>query len=250
VRAIAACPVPTISAVGHEVDVTLTDLVADLRAATPTMAGEMAVPVWSDLYDRLTGIERRLGRELGHALRGARQRLAELGERGERRVEGALAARHRALVDVRRRLAAAHPRARLLGDRRAVDAAAARLARAGALALDRRRRALDGLGRRLAAASPASSLERRRAGIAALDARAARALHRGLDERRRRFAAGIARLDALSPLAVLERGYAIATRGGHVVGDAGALAVGDELTIRLARGEVDARVERTRSGRG
>jgi len=78
VRAVAACRVPTISAVGHEVDISLTDLVADHRAATPTMAGEMAVPVWSDLYEQLAVIERRMARELDHAVRGARHELAGL----------------------------------------------------------------------------------------------------------------------------------------------------------------------------
>jgi exodeoxyribonuclease VII large subunit len=246
VRAVAACPVPTISAVGHEIDVSLTDLAADQRAATPTMAGEMAVPVWSDLYDQLMVLERRMARELDHVLRGSRQALAELGGRGERRIDAVLGARRHALGDLRRRLAASHPRARLLGVRRTADQLAARGHAALAGALDRRRRALGDLRRRLEAFQPDTMLARRRAALAALESRAARAVTRAIEQRRRGFSPLLGRLDAMSPLAVLERGYAIASAGGHVVSRAGALSPGDRVHLRLAHGEADCVVEAVR----
>ena len=65
---------------------------------------------------------------------------------------------------------------------------------------------------------------------------------RALDRRRQGFAAVVARLDALSPLRVLERGYALATRDGHVVTDAGALAPGDPIELRFARGRARGRI--------
>jgi exodeoxyribonuclease VII large subunit len=90
-RAIAGCRVPVISAVGHEVDVTLADLVADLRAATPSQAAEFALPDWREVASRLATIEARLGRT-------TTERLARRGERLERtrdRMANALAARLR-----------------------------------------------------------------------------------------------------------------------------------------------------------
>ena len=78
VRAVAACRVPVVSAVGHEVDVTLCDLVADRRASTPTAAGELVVPVQHELQAALAREEQRLRRELGLYLRAARQEVDDL----------------------------------------------------------------------------------------------------------------------------------------------------------------------------
>jgi exodeoxyribonuclease VII large subunit len=175
VRAVAACPVPVISAVGHEVDLSLCDLVADRRASTPTMAAEMAVPVRTDLATALRKEERRLGREMEMVVRGARQELDQLGQR----------------------LAAAHPVQRIERARTALVMLEQRMNAAGARRLQRERMVLGQLG---------------------------------------------ARLDAMSPLRVLERGYAVATRGEHVLTDAAEVAPGDEVAVRLAKGRFRARV--------
>src|SRR6185369_2248804 len=71
-RALAACPVPTVAAIGHEVDVTLCDLVADARAPTPSAAAELAVPVLNELRGRVLT----MGRELQHAASGVVRRAA------------------------------------------------------------------------------------------------------------------------------------------------------------------------------
>jgi len=95
-RAIAACPVPVVSAVGHEVDVTVADLVADLRAATPTHAAEVVVPVRDDLLASLAALRGRLVRAEGNAL-GERRRLL-------RALRAELSDPRRVLSDQRRRL--------------------------------------------------------------------------------------------------------------------------------------------------
>lgn len=160
VRVVAKSPVPLISAVGHEVDVTLTDLAADHRAATPTMAGEMAVPVLADLSDRLAKEERRLAREIGHRLRAARHQLDVTGERLEGRVTAALERRRRALAAVGEALAHRHPRARLSESRRALDELGGRLGTSMAAALARRQTRLAAAASQLSALSPLRVLER------------------------------------------------------------------------------------------
>ena len=75
-RAIAACSIPTISAVGHEIDFTIADFVADLRAPTPTAAAEFAVPVAADLYATLHNAEKRLKLRLHDLIRYYQQKLA------------------------------------------------------------------------------------------------------------------------------------------------------------------------------
>ncbi|MBI2408218.1 MAG: exodeoxyribonuclease VII large subunit [Gemmatimonadetes bacterium] len=90
-RAIAACPIPTISAVGHEVDVTIADLVADLRAATPSAAAEAAVPVLAELVDWLESLQRMMGaaveRRVVNARRDLRRLANDLSLRAGRTVE-------------------------------------------------------------------------------------------------------------------------------------------------------------------
>ena len=95
-RAIAACPAPVVSAVGHEVDVSIADLVADVRAATPTHAAEVVVPVRDDLLASLSALRGRLVRAEGNALEGRRRVL--------RALRAELSDPRRVLSDQRRRL--------------------------------------------------------------------------------------------------------------------------------------------------
>jgi exodeoxyribonuclease VII large subunit len=137
VRAVAGCPVPVVSAVGHEQDTPLCDLAADVRASTPTMAGRLVVPELSELRGRLDRSREALGR-------GVRRTLERDGRRLERSAE---------------RLRAA-PRLALERQGLRVERAHERLRRAPALAVERKRAALEGLAGRLAALSPTATLER------------------------------------------------------------------------------------------
>jgi exodeoxyribonuclease VII large subunit len=221
-RAMAACPVPTVSGVGHEHDVTIADLVADVRASTPTAAAACAVP------DR---------RAVAAAVR---ERAVRLSDGLRRRVvhEGL---RVRALAR-----GLGNPRRRLEEIRLRVDELAERL-RAG---LARRTpwegRLLRGLAVRLEVAALRGVTAPTRARLAVLDARLRHGIASRAGDARSRLATSAAKLDVLSPLASLDRGYAIVRRPdtGAVVRDAGRLAVGDPLEVLLRRGRARVRVER------
>jgi exodeoxyribonuclease VII large subunit len=218
VRTISRCPVPVISAVGHEVDLSLADLAADARASTPTAAAELAVPDGHALGDVLAKERRRLDRELHLTFDRARQDLDRVTLALHTRGERAIYATRGQLADLQRRLDGLHPRARISA----------------------RRAAYGELARRLHAASPSRRLATARHELDVLAARAHAAIRRALDHRRGELGRSAAAMAALSPLAVLERGYAIATRHHEVIRDPAQVAPGDRLTLQVARGTISA----------
>lgn len=245
VRAVAACRVPVVSAVGHEVDVTLVDFAADARASTPSQAAEMVVP---DVAARQRLLEER-------SLRLRRAMHARLAE--DRLLIAQLARR---FGDVRLLVAGAQQR---------VDEHVLRLGRLASRRLVRDKDALTRLGARLAAAHPRERIARDRARVAEASARLTAATHAELrasaDRRsslaarlpetgphlvraRREVLTGLAgRLDAMSPLKVLGRGYAIVTDPeGRAVRSAGEVEVGDPLRVRVAEGSFEVEVTRAR----
>jgi exodeoxyribonuclease VII large subunit len=216
-RAIAACEVPVISGVGHEVDFTIADFVADVRAATPTQAAEMVVSRLEEQHRRVDVADQRLTALFTRKLEHARLRLRGLeGARGLAR----LPLRVRELDQRLRRLEALPQmlRALVAGRRHRVEAATSRLyrwpVRFGAPRL-----------RELVTARLAIGRER---------------LH-SLARRRRLELASLERaLGALSPRNVLERGYSITTREGEArpLRDAAQVMAGERLVTTLARGQV------------
>jgi exodeoxyribonuclease VII large subunit len=223
VRTIARCPVPVITAIGHEVDLSLADLAADARASTPTAAAELAVPERRVLVDVLVKERKRLDREMHHAVDRARQDLDRatlaLHARGER----SLAATRAQLHALHHRLAGLHPRARILRDRAA----------------------LGELETRLAAVHPGPRIAKARHGLEAFAGRAHTAIAKSVARRRAELGQLAGQMAALSPLAVLDRGYAMVKQGDAVVRDAAQVAPGDRLQIKLARGTLDVLVEET-----
>jgi exodeoxyribonuclease VII large subunit len=221
VRTISRCPVPVISAVGHEIDLSLADLAADARASTPTAAAELAVPDGHALGDQLAKERRRLDREIRHVLDRARQDLdrggVALHSRGERR----LAALRTELAKLAHQLAGLHPRAQI----------------------HRHHQLLGELERRLAAAHPGPRIARGRQQHDTLVARRDAAMRTALERCRADLARTGAQMAALSPLAVLDRGYAMVAKGDTIVRDADQVSAGDTLVVRLARGALDVTVK-------
>ncbi len=218
-RAIAACPVPVVSAVGHEVDVTVADLVADLRAATPTHAAEVVVPVRDDLAAALSRLRGRLVRAGTGAVAERRRVL--------RALRAELADPRRVLSDQRRRVDEAVHRlstrvsARLRGERSRVGAAGEALRRQEPRALLRAlRRRRDAARERLVAWS-AATFRRESLRLERLSAR----------------------LEPANVAEVLRRGFALALREGKPLRRSRDAAAGDAVRVGLGAGWLDARVE-------
>jgi exodeoxyribonuclease VII large subunit len=220
-RAIAACRVPVISAVGHETDFTIADFVADLRAPTPSGAAELVVQEKLAVIEALADLYTRLKQAVIADVAAFRERVEFL---GRRRV---LTDPARALRDLHRRLDELQGRLRL-GLRSSQRHVRHRVALAtGAL------RSRSPLARIAGGAAVLVQLRGRLAASAAHSMKASRS----------RFTETVGRLESLSPLGVLARGYSLARLpSGAVVRSAGQVAVGDPLEILLHQGALGARV--------
>jgi exodeoxyribonuclease VII large subunit len=261
-RAIAECPVPTVSGVGHEVDVTLADDVADVRAATPSNAAELVVPDGARLRDDLEALERALARGLDQRVQAQRLKIERLLRRMadprrriaaprsaltqmsahlQRMLARELTQGHRALDRLRSRLAVFEPRARLARDRDRLESLDARLRRAIAQRLVAARARHELAAAEIAGVASETTRSRREQlerSVARLD-RSAAAI---AGARRHELARLAGKLEALSPIGILARGYAIALHEGRAVVRASDVSPGDEIAIRVHEGTLRATV--------
>jgi exodeoxyribonuclease VII large subunit len=223
-RAIGACRIPTVSGVGHEVDVTIADFVADLRAPTPSAAALAAVPDKATWLESLSLFETRFGGAMGRYLRARGLALGGLAQRLQISHPGAKLAQHaQRLDDLEQRLRLAL-RARVLG----------------------RQQRLENLGTRLWRENPRHRLEVLCARAATLRQRLLTAFNERRTALEQRLALAARTLDAVSPLGVLARGYAVVTRAdGTLLRAAADAPPGTEIEARLAHGRLRARVEKT-----
>lgn len=224
-RAIRACPVPVVSGVGHEIDFTIADFAADVRAATPTAAAELATPDIGERYAQVDTLDIAL-------ITLTRRRLLALRER---------------LMQLSARVQTLHPGRRLHERAQRLDELDERLRHAMRGRLAAKRDALLRAGRRFDTAAPLPKLLARHERVAVLASRLRLQGRNLLTDRSSRLRQAEALLNSLNPSAVLERGYALAlSADGRVLRDAAAVVAGERVTIRLGRGGFDADVVETR----
>jgi exodeoxyribonuclease VII large subunit len=221
-RVIAGSVLPVISAVGHETDFTIVDFVADLRAATPSAAAELVIRSRQEVEEQVERLSNRLEKGIRYRMLMGRQHLTELAQHGAfGRMMDLIRRRQQRVDDLTNRLAHAQ-RDRLEAQRRRFETLA------GAVRHYDLRLVLAGVGKEL------------QAKVAAMAA----ALRNLLLQRRSRLERLTSQMEALSPVAILERGYALVfDSSGTLVKDVAQIEVGDDVTARLARGQIAATVK-------
>ncbi len=220
VRAVAACPVPIVSAVGHETDFTLTDFAADLRASTPSAAAELVVPDKLEILDRVIQLTARLRNSVTKEVRRRKEIVNETVKR---------------LYD---------PRRKILERRQRLDDLTIRLKTSMMRHLGELRQESVATAKRLRPEYPKRRVEAAREEVEALLNRLGRSGGDSIKGARTDVEKLAARLDVLSPLAVLSRGYSITMRWEEraVITDARAVRTGEQVRVRLHQGELDCTV--------
>ena len=220
-RAVAACPIPIVSAVGHEIDFALTDFVADVRAPTPSAAAELVSPDQSHLLERIS----RLRSALIQAQRARMQQVAPK------------------LINMSQRLLALHPKRRLEQQQQRLDELQLRLTasiKRNVLSAQQQQQYLDKSLRQL---SPGKVLTQQKQYISQLEQRLKQAQQQQLKQHKQRLAQLSSQLNTVSPLATLARGYSITfDEKQQVVTDSSQLKTGDNVVVKLASGSFDAEV--------
>jgi exodeoxyribonuclease VII large subunit len=217
-RAIYNSRVPVISAVGHEIDITIADLVADLRASTPSAAAEMVASARDEMCARVAGLAEDARKAVRYRLLVLRGRLGDLES-------------SRAFLHVQSAV-------RVLAQR--IDDAGYSMESALEAALKARRARHTALELRLSQTDLRRAMIERRGRLTDLNGR----LHAGtqsmLDGRNERISLAAGKLDSLSPLGVLARGYAIAfDLEGRVIKRASDVSAGERIRVRVSDGEID-----------
>jgi exodeoxyribonuclease VII large subunit len=220
-RTVAASEIPVISAVGHETDFTILDFVADLRAPTPSAAAELVIRSRQGVEDQAAALHERLERAVRYRLLMGRQALTELAQHGAfGGIMGAIRQRQQKMDDLTYRLER--------GERRV---------------LEQVRRRWETVAAAVRHYDLTAVLASMRVGLGAGMAALAGAMRNVLLLHRTRVERLTTGLESLSPLAVLERGYALVfDASGKLLKDASGTEVGQEISARLARGEIGARV--------
>jgi len=224
-RSIYASKIPIISAVGHEIDFTISDFVADYRAPTPSAAAEMVVANRADLVERLSGLNTRIYSQLN-----TRMQLLN----GQ-------------LKSIQHRLLSRDGRDKIQSFQQRIDDLLSRTRSVLGNSIERQRSSLESYRGKLAYVGIPVQISQMRKEIANLDQRCTISIQHLLRARADRFGAALAELNALSPLSILQRGYSVCSRypSKEVIRNSNQVKVGDKVEIKLASGDIICEVERS-----
>lgn len=220
-RAIYACPIPVISAVGHEVDFTIADFVADLRAPTPTGAAELAVPNMADVFRLLENYKIRMQTGMVNRIEFLKKRLDAL-------------ANSYTLKNPSVFYEAKEQKLSILMDK---------LTTIINNKLELYQKRLDTVTGSYVLKNPLSFYEKDRERIVLLRTRLVSSMNVYTSQKGKNYELLLNKLDLLNPLNILKKGYSVVTRDDKVIKDAESLKKGDVVNIRLSNGEIDAKVE-------
>jgi exodeoxyribonuclease VII large subunit len=223
-RAIHACTVPLVSGVGHEIDVTIADFVADVRAPTPSAAAELVSPDQLEWLHRFSQLQTRL-------MNVSQQRLAGL---------------QQGLAWLEQRLSRQHPKNRLQDQTQRIDELEQRLQRAMALQFERYKTQTASLANQLRLSNPAPRIQQFQGRCAVLQVRLENSMRHRVEQQTQRLTHAGQALHAVSPLDTLKRGYAIVRHypEGEIIRRADQAKPGDEVEALLHEGRLICKVEK------
>lgn len=217
-RTIFQCPIPIISAVGHEVDTTIADYVADVRAPTPSAAAELISPDQNALFQQLDHFEKQLEHKMLGRLSHAKQQLQT------------------------NQAALRHPGERLKMMQQRFDHLQHRLQQAQTQKMSDAEHQLQSLQTRLLHFKPAQTLQQYRVHLQRLEHQLSKLTQQQLDKKKEQLANSAHLLESVSPLATLTRGYAIVKHDKKILRKANNTLIGETITAQLAHGELDCEV--------
>jgi exodeoxyribonuclease VII large subunit len=225
-RAVSACTIPTISGVGHEIDVTICDGVADVRAPTPSGAAELCAPDQTQVLRQIEQLQSRLQHQIHQHLKQATIQLSHWVAR----------------------LTREHPRERLLMHHQTLDELSNHLNRHMLYRLESERQRLTYLTQRLAAHTPTRHLNERQAQLQQLTERLKASVTQQLRTQQQKLSSLTRTLNAVSPLSTLDRGYSIVqSETGQVISSVQDITAQQSLNIRWKDGQALVSVIRTKN---
>jgi exodeoxyribonuclease VII large subunit len=214
-RAIYDCPIPIVSAVGHEIDFTISDFVADIRAPTPSAAAEILSPDVREYNDKLNAQITKLTKIIQHSIESKKMEVARL----------------RAQVK--------HPGQRLQNQSQTLDSLELRMHRVIKNLLSKHKQSVAHRNQRLATNSPERSIQQQTQWIIAADKRFTRQINQLLNTQKSLLASAGKQLNSVSPLNVLNRGYAlVSNEESEVVSESSQVEINDTVNIRLSKGQL------------
>ncbi|MDN9009993.1 exodeoxyribonuclease VII large subunit [Brevibacillus laterosporus] len=215
-RAIVASQAPVISAVGHETDYTIADFVADIRAATPTAAAELAVPHYLEWLERIKQLDHRLARALQTQLQEKRTHLQRL----------------------QQSYGLKNPLRRVEERRQRIDEVTLRLSAMVKMKVARKHEQIRHVRKRLKQIRLERQVAERRGQINRMESQLTQSMKQKTERSRQAWLSLVQHLDALSPLRVMQRGFSLSYKGDALIKSVEGIEVGDQLMIRYQDGKI------------